>query len=137
MSLGKAKRHSFRYICSSFQIRSRGFGFVFWCESEAGFDKITRSRRGVLCLSIIRGLYDNSIAACKTGTEQTVNLVPGSIRPAIKREKPVARKDKKRPLRNCGSAATNEMIDRRIYFYNHECNQLKTGEAPLARRLSA
>ena len=31
----------------------------------------------------------------------------------------------------------NEMIDRYIYFYNHERIQLKTGEAPLTRRLSA
>ena len=31
----------------------------------------------------------------------------------------------------------NEMIDRYIHFYNHERIQLKTGEAPLARRLSA
>ena len=30
----------------------------------------------------------------------------------------------------------NEMVDRYIYFYNHERIQLKTGEAPLARRLS-
>ena len=30
----------------------------------------------------------------------------------------------------------NELIDRYIYFYNHERIQLKTGEAPLARRLS-
>lgn len=30
----------------------------------------------------------------------------------------------------------NEMIDRYICFYNHERIQLKTGEAPLARRLS-
>ena len=30
----------------------------------------------------------------------------------------------------------NEMIDRYIYFYNRERIQLKTGEAPLARRLS-
>jgi putative transposase len=28
------------------------------------------------------------------------------------------------------------MIDRYIHFYNHERIQLKTGEAPLARRLS-
>lgn len=28
------------------------------------------------------------------------------------------------------------MIDRYIYFCNHERIQLKTGEAPLARRLS-
>ena len=31
----------------------------------------------------------------------------------------------------------NEMIDRYIHFYNHERIPLKTGEAPLARRLSA
>ena len=30
----------------------------------------------------------------------------------------------------------NEMIDRYIYFYNHERIQSKTGEAPLVRRLS-
>ncbi|MGL5512981.1 MAG: transposase [Sporomusa sp.] len=30
-----------------------------------------------------------------------------------------------------------ERIDDFIYFYNHERIQLKTGEAPLARRLSA
>ena len=30
----------------------------------------------------------------------------------------------------------NEMIDRYIHFYNHERIQFKTGEAPLARRLS-
>ena len=29
------------------------------------------------------------------------------------------------------------MIDRYIHFYNHERILLKTGEAPLARRLSA
>ena len=31
----------------------------------------------------------------------------------------------------------NELIDCYIYSYNHERIQLKTGEAPLARRLSA
>ena len=30
----------------------------------------------------------------------------------------------------------NELIDRYIYFYNHERTQIKTGEAPLVRRLS-
>ena len=34
-------------------------------------------------------------------------------------------------------AEANELIDRYIYFYNYELIQLKTGEAPLARRLSA
>ena len=36
---------------------------------------------------MIRNLYDNSIAAYKTGTEQTVNLVLDTIRQAMKREK--------------------------------------------------
>ena len=33
-------------------------------------------------------------------------------------------------------AEANEIIDRYIHFYNHERIQLKTGEAPLAQRLS-
>ena len=39
--------------------------------------------QGVLYLSMIRDLYDNSIVAYKTGTEQTVNLVLNTIRAAI------------------------------------------------------
>lgn len=44
------------------------------------------TRQGVLYLSMIRDLYDNSIVACKTGTEQTVNLVLDTIRLAMKQE---------------------------------------------------
>ena len=33
------------------------------------------TKQGVLYLSMIRDLYDNSIVAYKTGTQQTVNLV--------------------------------------------------------------
>ena len=36
---------------------------------------------------MIRDLYDNSIVAYKTGTRQTVNLVPDTIRLAMKQEK--------------------------------------------------
>ena len=43
--------------------------------------------QGVLYLSMIRDLYDNSIVAYKTGTQQTVNLVLDTIRLAMKREK--------------------------------------------------
>ncbi len=43
--------------------------------------------QGVLYLSMIRDLYDSSIIAYKTGTEQTVNLVLDTIRLAMKREK--------------------------------------------------
>ena len=45
------------------------------------------TKQGVLYLSIIRDLYDNSIVAYKTGTEQTVTLVLDTIRLAIRREK--------------------------------------------------
>ena len=45
------------------------------------------TKQGVLYLSMIRDLYDNSIVAYKTGTQQTVNLVLDTIRLAIKREK--------------------------------------------------
>jgi len=46
--------------------------------------------QGVLYLSIIRDLYDNSIVAYKTGTEQNVNLVLSTIRLAKKKEKVTA-----------------------------------------------
>ena len=42
---------------------------------------------GVLYLSMIRDLYDNSIVAYKTATKQTVNLVLDTIRLAMKAEK--------------------------------------------------
>ena len=45
------------------------------------------TKEGVLYLSMIRDLYDNSIVAYKTGTKQTINLVLDTIRLAIKREK--------------------------------------------------
>lgn len=46
-----------------------------------------QTKQGVLYLSMIRDLYDNSIVAYKTGTEQSVNLVLDTIRQAIHREK--------------------------------------------------
>ncbi|WP_407066496.1 IS3 family transposase [Evtepia sp.] len=45
------------------------------------------TKQGVLYLSIIRDLYDNTIVAYKTGTQQTVNLVLDTIRLAMKQEK--------------------------------------------------
>ena len=45
------------------------------------------TREGVLYLSMIRDLYDNSIVAYKTATQQTVNLVLDTIRLAMKRER--------------------------------------------------
>lgn len=43
--------------------------------------------QGVLYLSMIRDLYDNSIVSYKTGTEQTVNLVLNTITKAKQKEK--------------------------------------------------
>ena len=45
------------------------------------------TKQGVLYLSVIRDLYDNSIVAYKTGTEQNANLVLSTIKEAKKKEK--------------------------------------------------
>ena len=45
------------------------------------------TRQGVLYLSVIRDLYDNSIVAYKTRTEQNVNLVLSTIKAAKRKEK--------------------------------------------------
>ena len=45
------------------------------------------TKEGVMYLSMIRDLYDNSIVAYKTATRQTVNLVLDTIRLAMKKEK--------------------------------------------------
>ena len=146
------------------------------------------TKQGVLYLSMIRDLFDNSIVAYKTGTQQTVNLVLDTIRLAMKREKKRVAAElhlhsdqgfqytsqayfnltqeygitpsmsrRGNPYDNAMAenffsilkteciyrhkpatfSEANEMIDRYIHFYNHERIQLKTGEAPLARRLSA
>ena len=146
-----------------------------------------RTGQGVLYLSIIRDLFDNSIVAYKTGTTQAVNLVLDTIRLAMQKEKKVAAElqlhsdqgsqytsqayfDLTREYGitpsmsrrgNCYDNAMAEnffsilkteciyrhqaatfaearaLIDNYIHFYNHERIQLKTGVAPLTRRLSA
>ena len=48
------------------------------------------TKQGILYLSVIRDLYDNSIVAYKTGTEQNVELVLSTIRAAKKKEKVTA-----------------------------------------------
>ena len=45
------------------------------------------TKEGVLYLSMIRDLYDNSIVAYKTAAQQTVNLVLDTIRIAMKKER--------------------------------------------------
>ena len=146
------------------------------------------TKQGVLYLSMIRDLYDNSIVAYKTGTEQTVNLVLDTIRLAMRKEKKKVAAELQlhsdqgfqytspayfkltqkygiipsmSRRGNCYDNAmaenffsilkteciyrhkpnsfeeANEMIDRYIYFYNHERIQNKTGVAPLTLRHSA
>ena len=145
------------------------------------------TKQGVLYLSMIRDLYDNSIVAYKTGTRQTVNLVLDTIHLAMKQEKKRAAEElqlhsdqgfqytsqayfqltkqygitpsmsrRGNPYDNAMAenffsilkteciyrrkpatfSEANEMVDRYIDFYNRERIQLKTGEAPLAWRLS-
>lgn len=57
------------------------------------------TKQGILYLSMIRDLYDNSIVAYKTATSQTINLVLDTIRLAMRREK-------KRSLQTCNSTVT-------------------------------
>ena len=45
------------------------------------------TKEGIVYLSMIRDLYDNSIVAYKTASRQTVNLVLDTIRLAMKKEK--------------------------------------------------
>ncbi len=49
-----------------------------------------KTRQGTLYLSVIRDLYDNSIVAYKTGTEQNINLVLSTIKAAKRKEKVTA-----------------------------------------------
>ena len=146
------------------------------------------TKEGVLYLSMIRDLYDNSIVAYKTATQQTVNLVLDTIRLAMKKEKKrvaaelqlhsdqgfqytshgyfnltqsygitPSMSSKGNPYDNAMAEnffsilkteciyrhkpktlrEANDLIDRYIYFYNHERIQIKTGVAPLTLRHSA
>ena len=49
-----------------------------------------QTSQGILYLSVIRDLFDNSIVAYKTGTNQSVNFVLDTIRLAMQKEKKVA-----------------------------------------------
>ena len=144
------------------------------------------TREGILYLSMIRDLYDNSIVAYKTASRQTVNLVLDTIRLAMEKEKVAAElrlhsdqgfqytsqayfkltqsygitpsmSRKGNPYDNAMAEnffsilkteciyrhkpetlqEANELIDRYIYFYNHERIQAKTGVAQRQRRHSA
>ena len=141
------------------------------------------TKQGFLYLSVIRDLYDNSIVAYKTGTEQNINLVLSTIRAAKKKEKVTAELQlhsdqgfqytsqgyfkltqsygitpsmsrRGNPYDNAlaenfFSILKTEciyriklqtfeearlLIDRYIYFYNHQRIQLKTKLTPLELR---
>ena len=49
-----------------------------------------KTQQGTLYLSVVRDLYDNSIVAYKTGTDQNINLVLSTIKAAKKKEKVTA-----------------------------------------------
>ena len=49
-----------------------------------------RTGQGFLYLSVIRDLYDNSIVAYKTGSEQNINLVLNTLKAAKRKEKVTA-----------------------------------------------
>ena len=49
-----------------------------------------RTGQGFLYLSVIRDLYDNSIVAYKTSTQQTIHLVLSTLRAAMRKEKVTA-----------------------------------------------
>ena len=48
------------------------------------------TRQGIFYLSVNRDLYDNSVVAYKTGTEQNINLVLSTIKAAKRKEKVTA-----------------------------------------------
>ena len=147
-----------------------------------------QTKEGVLYLSMIRDLYDNSIVAYKMAPQQTINLVLDTIRLAMKKEKKRVAAElqlhsdqgfqytsqayfkltqsygitpsmsrKGNPYDNAMAEnffsilkteciyrhkpktfkEANDLIDRYIYFYNHERIQNKTGVAPLTLRHSA
>ena len=146
------------------------------------------TKEGVLYLSMIRDLYDNSIVAYKVASRQTVSLVLDTIRLAMKHEKKRVAAElqlhsdqgfqytthayfkltqsygitpsmsrKGNPYDNAMAEnffsilkteciyrhkpktlrEASNLIDRYVYFYNHERIQNRTGVAPLTLRHSA
>ena len=66
--------------------------FAAECPNQKWVTDISyiRTGQGFLYLSVIRDLYDNSIVAYKTGTEQNINLVLNTIKAAKRKEKVTA-----------------------------------------------
>ena len=118
-----------------------------------------KTKQGTLYLSVIRDLFDNSIVAYKTGTEQNINLVLSTIREAKKKEKVTAelqlhsdqgcqytshayfKLTKSYNITPSMSRKGNPydeearlLIGEYIHFYNHDRIQLKTKLTPLEKR---
>jgi len=184
-------------MCSFFGVSRSGYYYENLLDRNFHADKpnakwvtdfrISITSEGILYLSMIRDLYDNSIAAYKMAAQQTVSLVLDTIRLAKRKEKVAAGRlqlhsdqgsqytsqayfdlTKEYGITpsmsrrgNCYDNAmaensfsilkteciyrqktksfqqARELIDEFIHFYNYERIQLKTGETPLARCLSA
>ena len=69
-----------------------GRDFTAECPNRKWVTDISyiRTGQGFLYLSVIRDLYDNSIVAYKTGSEQNIDLVLSTIKAARKKEKVTA-----------------------------------------------
>ncbi len=59
-------------------------------KSGSRIFRISPTKQGFLYLSVVRDLYDNSIVAYKTETEQNINFVLSTIQAAKKKEKVTA-----------------------------------------------
>ena len=81
-------------MCKFFGVSRRSIGMKT-CSTGTS----TQTGQGVLYLSMIRDLYDNSIVAYKTAASQTISLVLDTIRLAVKQEK-------RRSLGDCSSTVT-------------------------------
>jgi len=86
----RAYRHFGEHLHKYPNLLNREFGASKPNEKWVTDISYIHTKQGVLYLSMIRDLYDNSIVAYKTGTEQTVNLVTETIRLAKKKEKVTA-----------------------------------------------
>ena len=83
-----------------------------------------QTKEGVLYLSMIRDLYDNSIVAYRTSSRQTVNLVLDAIRLAMKKKKKRVAAElqlHRRSRRNYGETGTggragNQTPEHRVPF---------------------
>ena len=82
----RAYRHFGEHLHKYPNLLNREFGANKPNEKWVTDISYIHTKQGVLYLSVIRDLYDNSIVAHKTGTEQTVRLVLDTIRVAKEKE---------------------------------------------------